>query len=178
MNLIQIYGELSKNEDNEYYVELSKDEVLVIPVIIEIAQDGSYSERKKSASILEKISKSQPYQLAVFAQYIIKAISENSDFSSWCLWKSIENIFDLLDAGIVENEYISALNSNVLGEFSIACDCAEKYVLSYPNSKEQIIGILKSVQNRNFIVEGEISTVCSQIAAQKAKLVLDKIYLK
>lgn len=82
MNLIQIYGELSKNEDNEYYVELSKDEVLVIPVIIEIAQDGSYSERKKSASILEKISKSQPYQLAVFAQYIIKAISDNSDFSS------------------------------------------------------------------------------------------------
>lgn len=73
---------------------------------------------------------------------------------------------------------MSALNSNVLGEFSIACDCAEKYVLSYPNSKEQIIGILKSVQNRNFIVEGEISTVCSQIAAQKAKLVLDKIYLK
>lgn len=175
MNLMQIYCELSKNNTDEYYVELSKNEVLLMPVIIEIAIDGNYSERKKSANILEKISKTQPYQMAVFADYIIKAISIHSDFSSWYLWKCIENIFDLLDVNLVEDEFIKALNSNVLGEYSIACDCVANYILSYPNSKNKIIDILQDVQNRDFIVEGKVSEICGEIACQKALLTLEGV---
>ncbi|MCH5296076.1 MAG: hypothetical protein J1E85_00235 [Ruminococcus sp.] len=175
MNLMQIYFEISKNKTDEYYIELSKNEVLVIPILIEIAQDGTYSERKRSASILEKISENQPYQMAVFAHYIIKAISDHRDFSSWCLWKCIENIFDLLDVSVVEDEFIKALNSNILGEYSIACDCAEKYILNYPKSKNKIIDILKNVHDRDFIVEGRVSEICGEIAAEKALLLLDKL---
>lgn len=177
MNLMQIYSALSRNEADEYYIELSKDEVLLMPVLIEIAQDGTYSERKRAASILEKISKNQPYQMAVFAHNIIKAVSNHNDFSSWCLWKSIENIFDLLDVSVVEDEFIKALNSNVLGEYSIACDCAEKYILNYPKSKNEIIDILRNVDNREFIVEGKVSEICGEIAAEKALLLLNKLNL-
>lgn len=175
MNLMQIYAELSKNETDEYYVNLSESEVLLMPVLIEIATDGTYSERKKSANILEKISKTQQYQLTVFAQYIIKAISIHNDFSSWYLWKVIENIFDLLDVDVVETEFIKALNSNILGEYSIACDCAGKYIQSFPNSKNRIIDILKSVQNRDFIVGENVSKICGEIACQKALSALDEI---
>lgn len=175
MNLMQIYCELSKNKADDYYVELSKNEVLLLPVLIGITVDGTYSERKRSANILQKISKSQPYQMAVFADYIIKSISIHSDFSSWYLWKCIENIFDLLDVNLVEDEFIKALNSNILGEYSIACDCVANYILSYPNSKNKIIDILESVQNRDFIVEGKVSEICGEIACQKALSVLDEI---
>lgn len=175
MNLMQIYFEISKNKTDEYYVNLSNDEALMIPILIEIAQYGTYSERKRSASILEKISKNQPYQMAVFAHYIIKAISDNSDFSSWCLWKSIENIFDLLDVNVVEDEFIKALNSNILGEYSIACDCVEKYILNYPKNKNKIIDILNNVHDREFFVEGKVSEICGEIAVEKASLLLDKL---
>lgn len=177
MNLMQIYYELSKNKSDEYYSELSNSEVLLLPVLIEIAQDGTYSERKRAANILEKISESQPYKMAVFADYIIKAISIHNDFSSWCLWKSIQNIFDLLDVSVVEDEFIKALNSNVLGRYSIACDCAEKFILNYPNSKNKVIETLQNVNRREFIVEGKMSEICGEIAAEKAAALLNKLNL-
>lgn len=177
MNLMQIYHELSKNKADEYYIELAEKEVLMIPVLIEIVQSGNYSERKKAACILEKISKNQPYYTAVLVNYIINAISTNNDFSSWCLWKSIENIFDLIDVNVVEDRFIKALNSDILGEYSIACECVEKYVLNFPESRNKIIDILKNVKKRDFVIDGKVSEICGEIAAQKAELLLNKLNL-
>lgn len=177
MNLMQIYCELSENKSDKYYIELSNNEVLFLPALIEIAQDGTYAERKRSADILMKISENQPYQFAVFAQYIIKAIAKHNDFSSWCLWKSIEKVFDLLDVSVVEDEFLKALNSNILGEYSIACDCVENFISNYPNSRNKIDEILQNVKYRDFIVEGEVSEICGKIAAEKTLSTIDKLNL-
>lgn len=177
MNLVQIYNELSKNKANEYYIELSEQEVLMIPVLIEVVQDGNYSERKKAAYILEKISEKQPYYIAVLVNYIINAIATHNDFSSWCLWKSIENIFDMIDINVVEDEFFKALNSNILGEFSIACECVEKYVFNFPDSRNKIIDILQNVKNRDFVVDGKMSEICGEIAVEKAELLLNNLNL-
>lgn len=175
MNLMQIYCELSENKSDDFYIELSKNEVLFLPALIEIAQDGSYTERKRSADILMKISENQPYQFAIFAQYIVKAIAKHNDFSSWCLWKSIDKIFDLLDVSLVEDEFIKALNSNILGEYSIACDCVENYVSSYPKSRNKIADILQNVKYREFVVDGEVSEICGKIAYEKAISIINML---
>lgn len=175
MNLMQIYFELSENKSNEYYIELSKNEVMFLPAVIEIAQDGSYAERKRAADLLEKISETQPYQFAIFAQYIVKAISKHNDFSSWCLWKSVEKVFDLLDVSLVEDEFLKALNSNILGEFSIACDCIENFISSYPKSRNKISDILQNIKYRDFMIDGEVSEICGKIAVEKALNNLSKM---
>lgn len=177
MNLMQIYLEFSQNKADEYYIELAEKEVLMIPTLIEIAQDGDYSQRKKAAYILEKASEKHPFYTSVLVKFIVKAISTNNDFSSWCLWKSVENIFDLIDVNVVEDEFIKALNSNILGEYSIVCESVEKYVLNFPESKNKIINILQNVKNRDFIVNGAVSEICGKIAAEKAALLLNKLNL-
>lgn len=177
MNLMQSYYELLKNKSDDYYVELAEKEVLMIPLIIETAQNGNYSERKKSANILEKVSEKQPCLISVFVNYIVQAISTHNDFSSWCLWNSVKNVFNLIDGNIIEKEFFKALNSNVLGEFSIACECVEKYVLNFPESRDKIINILKNVRNRDFYIQNNLSEACGEIALEKALLLIDKLEL-
>lgn len=175
MNLMQSYYELLKNKSDDYYAELAEKEVLMIPLLIETAQDGNYSERKKSANILEKVSEKQPYLIAVYVNYIVQAIAKHNDFSSWCLWNSVKNVLDLIDGDIIEKEFFKALNSNILGEYSIACECSEKYVLNFPESRDKIINILNNVRNRDFYIENNLSDACREIALEKALLLIDKL---
>ncbi len=177
MNLIQIYDELLQNHNDEYYLSLAKNEILLIPVLIEITQSGSYSERMKSNGILEKISTDYAEGIAPFAKYIIKAIDSHNDLAGWCLWRLITKVLEVNPTiwPLAESSFLSAMSTDDIGLFSIVCDCAPKIVQLCPKSRSSIENCLNDSAKREFKLNGLVSEICGKIASEKAKAALDII---
>ncbi|MCQ2514190.1 MAG: hypothetical protein MJ089_03750 [Ruminococcus sp.] len=100
--------------------------------------------------------------------------------NEWCIWKIIANIskFEGENNNIWDKiceKYISALSSNNICEFSIACDCSRLIVQSCPQSSEAIFEALKNVNERKFVMGNNISVECHNIAIEKATQALSNL---
>lgn len=178
MNLQRIFREFSENKEEGYYVELAKSEVLVVPVLVELLNEGSYSERMRAEALLEKISEKYPKTVYPFFNYIVQALDKSEDLICWSVWKIIVNIIEIDSENlwdVVEDKFVKALSSDKIAEFSIVCDCVLRIINAIPGKKEKITGILKCVKDRQFMVLGEISQSCNAVAVEKVKLLFDEL---
>ncbi len=177
MNIMQIFQEISDNRNDNYYIELAQNEVLLIPALIEITSDGSYSERMKGYKLINKISQKYPEKIIPFTGYIIRIFDKHSDLPSWCIWKVLSNIAHVIndEEYLLIDRFIKALDSDNISEFSIACDCAARFAEVFPESRKRIEASLKTVESREFILSGEASESCHNIALEKVKSFYDSI---
>lgn len=170
---MQIYEVFYENYTDEYYVNLSNDEILTIPVLIEIMGNGSYNQRIKACGIIEKIIKNNPERLYPFAEYLFKAVKKYDDFPQWCILKVISNIIDGTTdyAECLLELLVEALTSDNIGKFSIACDCVLILSENYPSVKELFTAATADVAERNFKIGKEVSESCRNVALQKIETV-------
>jgi hypothetical protein len=127
--------------------------------------------------MLEHISEKYPERVIIYSDFLVKAIGIHQDFAEICIWKIIGNIFPANPSiwTLIKEKFIKALSSNSISEFSIACDCAEKIVLAYPDCAEIVFENLKSVINRTFLLAGKQSKACQNIAVEKATQTLNNL---
>lgn len=174
MNLQRVYLELSKDMEDEHYTELAKTEVLLIPVIIDIIHENS-SNSYWAENLLEKISEKLPKLVYPYFGYIADVLNQKDSLVSRNIWRVISNLLSCdceNNWKSIKEKYFSALNSESVVAFSIACDCVEKVVTYKPEDKALIIDILKDIQLHKFVVAGEISSESNAVAAEKANAVL------
>lgn len=175
MRLENIYFELSKDMDDEYYIELAEKDILVVPVLIDIMlSDNS----QWAQSLLEKISENNPRLVYPYFEYITDKINDCETFLMWNIWKLISNILvcDYNNCwNKVKDDYIKALNSTQISEFSIACDCAKKIIKAKPDDLEEILKVLVDATKREFLIDGVISVTCSKVAREKVTLLLENL---
>lgn len=174
--LAGIYSETFGYHDMEYYLELVEKEVLTIPVCIDILAETD--ARDWAFKIIEAVSEEMPMKLYPYADYILEIFRKRSGFSKWMLWKTIVNLLPYDSQNIwenVEDEFYSALSSDHLAEFSIACTCVEKVITYKPNCKEKILSILHEVEFRRFLFNGDVSVEACKVAKEKAEILLKKI---
>lgn len=177
MSLEKIYFELSKDMEDEYYAELAKTEVMLIPVIIDSIHENP-AKAYRAQALLDKISEESPKLVYPYFDYIVDIIGLSESVITWNVWKIIANLLSCdFDNkwNSAKDKYFSALKSNSIVEFSIACDCAEKIVLNKPDDKDNIIDILKNIGLHKYIVAGEESVGSLEVAKQKACEVLEKL---
>ena len=74
MSLQNIYFELSKEMDDEYYTELARTEVLLIPVIIDKIYENPVNSFY-AEGLLEKISKVLPKLVYPYFSYIAEILN-------------------------------------------------------------------------------------------------------
>lgn len=170
MSILEIYSLIAENKEDSFYVELSAEEIMLVPVFIEILSDGSFNQRAKSASVLEKISKEHPSRLTPFVPYIIKALDKHKDFPAWCIWKILANLVDKVEHNSELNErFITTLYSDNISEFSIVCDCAVIFAKTDDELEKQISFVLSKTEGRDFALAGTPNEACRKIALSKAK---------
>lgn len=178
MGIERIYYELKKNEEDEYDINLAQNDVLFIPVIIDIMLDKSNSSSIWAENLLEKISKINPLTVYPYMQYIAKSLDKTNAFNGWNVWKIITNLLycDYMNYwdDLREKYYIS-LNSTHIAEFSICCECACNIISAKPDEKEHITEILKNTVDRIFYIGEEISVQSHNVAMEKANEVLQNI---
>lgn len=171
MNLKQIFQALSENRDDTYYVRLSSSEVLIVPVLIELAADGGYNQRMRAFTLLDKISRLSPEKVSPFAEYVLNVLDLHNDFPAWCIWNVIANIAacsEKFEKPIAER-LIRSLSSDNISEFSVACECAPRIVAAFPEIRASIEEVLGTVEERDFIFSREVSDSCREVASDKAK---------
>lgn len=172
MSVKQIYNELALNQDDEYYIELARNNVMTIPVLIDIMLEESFMNASRAQKLLEKISENNPESVYPFFDYIAKGLENANSFLAWNVWKIIANLV-YVDAkekwSKVSEQFYIALNSELITEFSIACDCAQKIIAAKPNESEVILEILKNAGKRPFKISGELSESSQAVAAEKVQ---------
>lgn len=178
MSLETVYNELSKNLDDSYYIKLAEKEVMLIPVIIDTIQNNNNIQYGQWAeALLERISEKTPDLVYPYLTYIADELPKVS-FVSWNIWKIISNLLSCDYQNkwhSIREKYYQALNSEKIAEFSIACDCAEKIVLNKPQEKDNILSVLKNMDNRVFKIAGKPSDGCLKVAKEKALETLEKL---
>ena len=175
MRLENIYFELSKDMDDEYYIELAEKNILIVPVIVDImlSENSHWAQ-----SLLEKISEKNPWLIYPYFEYITDKINECETFLVWNIWKLVSNILVCDCRNLwnkVKNDYIKALSSVQIAEFSIACDCAEKIIKAKPDDVEEILAVLVDATKREFTIDGVVSVPCSNVAREKVTLLLENL---
>lgn len=176
MGLERIYFELKKREDDEYYIELAKNDVLFIPVITDIMLNATNSMNIWAQMLLERISEENPLIVYPYIGYISQIIDKDTIFDSWNVWKIISNLLVCDYQNYWEklrNKYYTSLKSERIAEFSIVCDCACKIILAKPDEEKPITEILKDVDNRSFYINGNLSPKSNEVAKNKAHEVLN-----
>ncbi len=169
MRIDRIYFEFSQNMEDEYYIKLAETEVMVVPVLV----DMLISSKKSSGyaqKLLEKISVENPLLVYPYTEYIMQGITNKSNFTKWNNWKIITNLLscDYLNLwSKIKPDYINALNSDQITEFSITCDCVPKVISAKPEDREEILAILKSVESREFKIAGTVTEQCGLVAREK-----------
>lgn len=177
MSLEKVYFEFSKGYNDNYYVELAQTEVLVVPIIIDSICDN-LSNCRRSERVLEKISKNNPRIVYPYYEYILRLFDSKDRFISWNTWKIITNILSCDTENIWNNlrqKFFEALSSNLIAEFSIACDCVENILKYKPEDKNKIFEILENVSTRDFMFENDPSPTCSAVAEEKVKILFENI---
>lgn len=180
MGLERIYFELKKREDDEYYIELAQNDVLLIPVITDIMLNDSNPMNIWAQMILEKISKENPLIVYPYIGYISQAIDSKAIFNSWNVWKIISNLLVCDYRNFWEklkSKYYTSLRSERIAEFSIACECACKIISAKPDEEKPITDILKDIDNRSFYINENLSAKSSEVAKNKAQEVLSTLSL-
>ncbi len=177
LNLMQIYMELSENKSDDYYVDVSDDEILLVPVLIEIMGNSKYPQRLKACGILDKISRKRPDRLCPFAEYLLKAVKKYDDFPQWCMLKVISNIIGGITnyAELFLEILVESLGSDNIGKFSIACDCVLTLSDHYPSVVELFIAATSDIEQRSFKIGNDISDSCKNVAAEKVNSVIDSL---
>jgi len=176
MGLERIYFELKKREDDEYYIELAKSDVLFIPVITDIMLNATNSMNIWAQMLLERISEENPLIVYPYISYISQIIDKDTIFDSWNVWKIISNLLVCDYQNYWEklrNKYYSSLKSERIAEFSIACECACKIITAKPDEEKPITEILKDMDNRSFYINGNLSPKSNEVAKNKAHEVLN-----
>lgn len=176
MGLERIYFELKKREDDEYYIELAKSDVLFIPVITDIMLNATNSMNIWAQMLLERISEENPLIVYPYIGYISQIIDKDTIFDSWNVWKIISNLLVCDYQNYWEklrNKYYSSLKSERIAEFSIACECACKIITAKPDEEKPITEILKDMDNRSFYINGNLSPKSNEVAKNKAHEVLN-----
>lgn len=100
--------------------------------------------------------------------------------NEWCIWKIIANIskFEGENNNIWDKiceKYISALSSNNICEFSIACDCSQGLLCKAVRKAQRQFLRLKNVNERKFVMGNNISVECHNIAIEKATQALSNL---
>ena len=178
MNLEKLYTEVSAKKEDSYYVELSKKEVLAVPLLIDIMLDDSTSNSRWAEKLLEKISAECPRIVYPYFQYILQMFEKSDSFSVWNVWKIISNLLVCDSENYwkdVHEKYLDALKSDQITEFSIACDCAYKVASSKPDETSCIVKILNDVGQRKFFIAGEVSKASTAVAIEKAEMFFKRI---
>lgn len=176
MGLERIYFELKKREDDEYYIELAKSDVLFIPVITDIMLNATNSMNIWAQMLLERISEENPLIVYPYISYISQIIDKDTIFDSWNVWKIISNLLVCDYQNYWEklrNKYYTSLKSERIAEFSIACECACKIISAMPDEEKPITEILKDMDNRSFYINGNLSPKSNEVAKNKAHEVLN-----
>lgn len=173
MKINDIIVVFSENKSDEYYVELSAKEILLVPVLIQFLTDGNFYERIKASEILDKISAKYPLQIQPFVSYILIALDKNNDLASWGIWK----ILSRLKEEIIKNDeicdrFIAALYSEKIAEFSILCDCAERFVQAKPELDEKIKFVFSKIDEREFSPDNAYADASMKIAKEKVDIYL------
>lgn len=178
MGIEKIYLELSKREEDEYYIKLAENEVLFVPVVVDILLEKNNRLSGWAESLLEKISEKHPMIVYPYISYISRALDNSDDFGKWNVWKIISNIIacDYCDYWQnLKERYFCSLKSSQISEFSISCECALKIISAKPDDRAAIIDILSKVSEREFILAGKPSSECLSVAKQRADEVLERI---
>lgn len=178
MKIEQIFREFERGLENEYYVELAKEEVMTVPALVEIFLDDDYANSLWAQQVLESISKENPKILYPFFEYIVKGLDNKNSFLAWNTWKILAKLLSVDSDNkfeLVKERFYNALLSHNLPEFSIACDCAVFVFYSKPNEQKKLLDIIKkSAEHKFYLGDAELKN-SSELAEGKAQIFLERI---
>lgn len=178
MKIEQIFREFERGLENEYYVELAKEEVMTVPALIEIFLDDDYANSLWAQQVLESISKENPKILYPFFEYVAKGLDNKNSFLAWNTWKILAKLLSVDSDNkfeLVKERFYNALLKHNLPEFSIVCDCAVFVFYSKPDEQEKLLDIMKKSSEHKFYLGDTELKNSSEIAEEKAQIFLERI---
>lgn len=109
MSLKNIYYELSKHYDADYYTKLAKSNAMVVPVLIDIISDEYFEFDKRQAEmILENISQTDSELVYPYFDYLCDMVDREENPIFWSMLKSLQIYFlaIILINGIIKKKFI------------------------------------------------------------------------
>lgn len=181
MSLKNIYHELSKHYDAEYYTKLAKSNAMVVPVLIDIISDDYFEfDKRRAEMILENISKTDSELVYPYFDYLCDMVDREDNPIFWSMLKIISNLLscDYLDKWNNKKEiYFSALNSNAISKFSIACSCAVNVVKHKVDDAERVRKVLAQAKEKLFDNNSAFAKIAREKADETLKIIENEISL-
>lgn len=178
MKTEQIFQEFEQRLEKEYYAQLAKEEILTVPLLIEIFLDDDYTNAHWAEQVLEYICDENPKLVYPFFGFVAKGLDNRNGFLAWSTWKVLTKLL-LVDTEnkfeSIKDRFYNALASKTLAEFSIACDCAVSVFINKPDEQEKLLDIMKKSAEHKFYIDDTEIENSGVIAKGKAQIFLERI---
>lgn len=178
MKTEQIFQEFEQRLEKEYYAQLAKEEILTVPLLIEIFLDDDYTNAHWAEQVLEHICDENPKLVYPFFEFVTKGLDNRNGFLAWSTWKVLTKLLSVDTENkfeSIKDRFYNALASKTLAEFSIACDCAVSVFINKPDEQEKLLDIMKKSAEHKFYIDYTEIENSGEIAKGKAQIFLERI---
>lgn len=166
MNINEVYLKIIKTENDSDLIELAKNEVMAIPVLINTMLDEN---NYRAENILIGLSEQTPLLLYPYFSYIVRLLDKCDNFVSWNVWQIIANllIVDYLEMWEdVKDKYFNAFESNNIAEILVLISTAKTVVKFKPDDKDKIFALLENCKNNKFTICNETAPHLNSVVKQ------------
>lgn len=181
MSLKNIYYALSKHYSVDYYTKLAKTDAMLVPVLIDIISDNYFEfDKRKAENILESISRTNPELVYPYFDYLCDITVRDENLIFWNILMVISNLLSCDYLNKWENRkevYFSALNSDIIAKFSIACNCAVNVVKHKYNDAKRVKKILLKVREKSSYSDSPFAKVAGEKADETLKTIENDVLL-
>ena len=169
MDLNQLDLELRKGYHNDYYYDLAKSELLLIPMLIhDFITDHRYDDGI-STYVLGKFCLESPQIIYPFFDYLVKALYSKFNVYRWSVLKMLINTLECDDGSEwkqIEDKYFEMIMSDNFTDFNNSFACVNKVIERFPQYKDKIYNILHTIDERKFYCNGECVEELTSLATE------------
>lgn len=178
MNFYKLDFELRRKLPVPHYIELSKSELLLVPILIQDLTTDMFYDDEISTTVLEQISIERPELIYPYFEHISKLLFGKIDVYSWFAFRVLVNTL-VCDNGakwrIIEDKYFEMLLSSNFPAFNSALGCTAKILRAFSRLKDRIVDTLADVNSRKFLNNGIAVDGLSAIASDLVENLLKTI---
>lgn len=178
MNFYKLDFELRRKLPVPHYIELSKSELLLVPILIQDLTTDMFYDDEISTAVIEQISIERPELIYPYFEHISKLLFSKIDVYRWFAFRVLVNTL-VCDNGTkwqtIEGKYFEMLLSSNFPAFNSALGCTAKILRAFPRLKDRIVDTLADVDSRKFFSNGKVIDDLCAIASDLVENLLKNI---
>jgi len=171
--------ELKQKLDLEVYVNHAKEDITIIPMLLDIIETEKTAIKYLCEKIIRAISEENPMLLSPFFERMVSLLDHENNFIKWGFILILPNMIKIVSENKwdeISEDYLSFLDTDSIAAFGNTVSTIWKILDTYPKYEKEIVPKLLTVDEHIFLHKGEVSPECINVAKGQIIDCFDIIY--